>query len=120
MPQSVASVTPWAGRFGAEAAGAADAGRGDAGLELDLTAITAVIDTWCDPTAELGRSHAWVQVFENKGAAMGCSQPQPHGQVWATDDLSNEPATEDARQRLYHAQQGRSMLLDMAEREAAT
>ncbi len=87
--------------------------------ELDLTAITAVVDTWCDQTAELGRSHAWVQMFENKGAAMGCSQPHPHGQVWATDHLPNEPAAEDTRQRLYHAQHGRAMLLDVAEREVA-
>ncbi|KAJ3062673.1 galactose-1-phosphate uridyl transferase [Podochytrium sp. JEL0797] len=36
----------------------------------------------------------WVQFFENKGAAMGCSQPHPHSQAWATDYIPNEPHTE--------------------------
>lgn len=87
--------------------------------ELPVEAITGVIDTWCEQTAELGRSHAWVQVFENKGAIMGCSQPHPHGQIWATGFLPNEAATEDRHQRAYHAELGRPLLLDYAEREAA-
>jgi UDPglucose--hexose-1-phosphate uridylyltransferase len=88
--------------------------------ELGLAAIGEVIDTWCEQTAELGRTHEWVQVFENKGAIMGCSQPHPHGQIWATGFVPNEPAAEDARQRAYHAQRGRTLLLDVAEREAAS
>lgn len=87
--------------------------------ELPLQAITGVVDTWCAQTEELGRTHAWVQVFENKGAVMGCSQPHPHGQVWATGHVPNEPAAEDARQRAHFAQQGRPLLLDVAERELA-
>jgi UDPglucose--hexose-1-phosphate uridylyltransferase len=87
--------------------------------ELSLPAIAGVIDTWCEQTAELGSSFAWVQVFENKGAIMGCSQPHPHGQIWATGFLPNEPVTEDAHQRAHFAQHGRPMLLDVAEREAA-
>jgi UDPglucose--hexose-1-phosphate uridylyltransferase len=87
--------------------------------ELSLPAIAGVIDTWCAQTAELGRSFAWVQVFENKGAIMGCSQPHPHGQIWATGFPPNEPAAEDAHQRAHFAQHGRPMLLDVAEREAA-
>jgi UDPglucose--hexose-1-phosphate uridylyltransferase len=87
--------------------------------ELPAAAIAAVIDTWCAQTAELGRSHEWVQVFENKGAIMGCSQPHPHGQIWATGYLPNEPAAEDLQQRAYHARHGRPLLLDVAEREAA-
>jgi UDPglucose--hexose-1-phosphate uridylyltransferase len=61
----------------------------------------------------------WVQVFENKGALMGCSQPHPHGQIWATGHLPNEAAAEDLHQRAYFAQHGRPMLLDVAEREMA-
>ncbi|ACB35506.1 galactose-1-phosphate uridylyltransferase [Leptothrix cholodnii SP-6] len=87
--------------------------------ELPLDAIGNVVDTWCEQTAELGRTHAWVQVFENKGAVMGCSQPHPHGQIWATGHLPNEAATEDREQRAYFAQHGRALLLDYAEREAA-
>lgn len=85
--------------------------------ELDVPAITAVVDTWCTQSEELGRSHAWVQVFENKGAVMGCSQPHPHGQIWATDYLPSEPAAEDLQQRDYHSRHGRTLLLDVAERE---
>lgn len=87
--------------------------------ELPLAAIGGVIDTWCAQTAELGASYPWVQVFENKGALMGCSNPHPHGQIWATDYLPNEPAAEDLRQRAWHAEHGRALLLDLAEREAA-
>ncbi|MDO8774229.1 MAG: UDP-glucose--hexose-1-phosphate uridylyltransferase [Burkholderiaceae bacterium] len=87
--------------------------------ELPLAAIGGVIDTWCAQTAELGASYPWVQVFENKGALMGCSNPHPHGQIWATDYLPNEAAAEDLRQRAWHAENGCALLLDLAEREAA-
>jgi UDPglucose--hexose-1-phosphate uridylyltransferase len=87
--------------------------------ELSLPAIGAVIDTWCTQTAELGAIYPWVQVFENKGALMGCSNPHPHGQIWATEYLPNEPAAEDRLQRAWYAQHGRAQLLDLAEREAA-
>ncbi|MEY4750214.1 MAG: hypothetical protein RIQ60_2428 [Pseudomonadota bacterium] len=86
--------------------------------ELPLEVIRGVIDTWCEQTAELGRSYAWVQVFENKGELMGCSQPHPHGQVWATSHLPNEASAEDREQRAYFAAHARPLLLDYAEREA--
>jgi len=85
---------------------------------LDLPAIEGVIDTWCDQVTELGRTYPWVQVFENKGAVMGCSNPHPHGQIWATSFVPELPAAEDKCQRAYFAGQGRPMLLDVAEREA--
>jgi UDPglucose--hexose-1-phosphate uridylyltransferase len=87
--------------------------------ELSLASIGKVVDTWCAQTAELGASHRWVQVFENKGAMMGCSNPHPHGQVWATDFLPDEPAAEDRHQHAHHAVHGRALLADLAEREAA-
>ncbi|MET0980845.1 MAG: UDP-glucose--hexose-1-phosphate uridylyltransferase [Telluria sp.] len=87
--------------------------------ELTLPAIGQVIDTWCEQSAELGATYRWVQVFENKGAVMGCSNPHPHGQIWATSFLPNLPAAEGRQQRAYFAEQGRPMLLDYAEREAA-
>jgi UDPglucose--hexose-1-phosphate uridylyltransferase len=59
-----------------------------------------------------------VQVFENKGALMGCSNPHPHGQIWATEFIPNEATAEDRQQRAWHQQQGSAMLLDLAEREA--
>nr|WP_314543065.1 UDP-glucose--hexose-1-phosphate uridylyltransferase [uncultured Massilia sp.] len=87
--------------------------------ELPLPAIEQVVDTWCDQAQELGQSYRWVQVFENKGAVMGCSNPHPHGQIWASSFVPNLPAAEDRNQRAYFAAQGRPMLLDYAEREAA-
>lgn len=86
--------------------------------ELAEADIRQVVDCWCTQTAELGQHHAWVQVFENKGAVMGCSQPHPHGQIWATGHLPNEAFVEDAQQRAYFAAHGRALLLDLAEREA--
>jgi UDPglucose--hexose-1-phosphate uridylyltransferase len=86
--------------------------------ELPQPAIEGVIDTWCAQSDELGTRYPWVQVFENKGAAMGCSNPHPHGQVWATSYLPNEAAREDARQREHHARSGRPLLLEVAEAEA--
>ncbi len=86
--------------------------------QLSLPEIEGVIDTWKSQSAELGQTYRWVQVFENKGAVMGCSNPHPHGQIWATDFLPNEAQKEDLRQRAYFEQHGRPLLLDYAEREA--
>ncbi|MFZ4813966.1 MAG: UDP-glucose--hexose-1-phosphate uridylyltransferase [Phototrophicaceae bacterium] len=87
--------------------------------ELAASDIRQVIDVWGEQVAELGASYPWVQVFENKGSAMGASNPHPHGQVWAQDTLPNEAAREDANQRAYYAEYGRPMLLDYAEQELA-
>ncbi len=86
--------------------------------ELPLPAIRGVIDTWCAQTIDLGATYPWVQVFENKGAMMGCSNPHPHGQIWANSFVPNEPAAEDRNQRDYLAQHGRPLLLDYAAAEA--
>lgn len=85
--------------------------------ELPLDAIERVVDTWCTQAEQLGARHRWVQVFENKGAAMGCSNPHPHGQVWAGDFLPTAAAAEDREQREYAERHGRALLLDYAERE---
>ena len=55
--------------------------------ELSLFSIGALINTWNEQLASLGKDYIWVQAFENKGAAMGCSQPHPHGQIWANSFL---------------------------------
>ena len=86
--------------------------------QLALPALREVIDTWCAQSAELGERYRWIQVFENKGAAMGCSNPHPHGQVWATSFLPDLPAREDRQQHAYRAEHGRTLLLDVVEREA--
>jgi UDPglucose--hexose-1-phosphate uridylyltransferase len=86
--------------------------------ELSARDMRAVIDCWAEQSAELGKSYAWVQIFENKGAAMGCSNPHPHGQIWASTHLPDEPAIEDARQHAHFEQTGRALLADIAQIEA--
>src|SRR5882762_6414970 len=71
--------------------------------ELPVDAIAAIVDTWSEETEELGARYPWVQVFENKGAMMGCSNPHPHGQIWACGYLPNEAKLEDDHQRAYFA-----------------
>jgi UDPglucose--hexose-1-phosphate uridylyltransferase len=88
--------------------------------EMDLSTIRDVIDLWADQVTELGAQYRWVQVFENKGAMMGSSNPHPHGQVWASDFIPNQPATEDHQQQAYFQQHGRSMLLDYARQEMSS
>jgi UDPglucose--hexose-1-phosphate uridylyltransferase len=85
--------------------------------DLGPAEMTGVIDTWIDQTAELGRKYRWVQVFENKGAIMGCSNPHPHGQIWACSSLPNEAAAEDASFRAHAAAHGGNLLGDYAAAE---
>jgi UDPglucose--hexose-1-phosphate uridylyltransferase len=87
--------------------------------ELPLPALVNVVNTWCEQSAELGQRWRAVQVFENKGAMMGCSNPHPHGQVWASDFVPDEVASEDVHQREWLAKHGQPLLLHTAEREAA-
>ena len=86
--------------------------------DLDPPALAAVVDAWVAQASELGRRFVSVQLFENKGAAMGCSNPHPHGQVWATDFVPDELAVEDERQHNWLATRGAPLLAQVAEREA--
>ncbi|NNU81470.1 UDP-glucose--hexose-1-phosphate uridylyltransferase [Halovulum dunhuangense] len=87
--------------------------------ELPVQAIRGIVDLWAAQIEQLGRTHSWVAVFENKGALMGCSNPHPHGQIWATGFLPDEVRREDAAQAAYLARHGTPLLLDYAGREAA-
>jgi UDPglucose--hexose-1-phosphate uridylyltransferase len=84
--------------------------------ELALAEIRSVINCWAEQSAELGQHYAYAQVFENKGSMMGCSNPHPHGQIWATDYLPQLVATEDRTQAAWGG--AKPMLLEVAEREA--
>jgi UDPglucose--hexose-1-phosphate uridylyltransferase len=88
--------------------------------DLEVPAIAKVVDVWAAETEALGDRFAWVQVFENKGTLMGCSNLHPHGQVWASSSLPNEAVKEDLRQRAYLDGRGRSLLVDYASREIAS
>jgi UDPglucose--hexose-1-phosphate uridylyltransferase len=85
--------------------------------EMGLAGVRTVVDLWAEQAEDLARLYKWVQVFENKGAVMGCSNPHPHGQIWASDILPNEAALEDASQRAHLEKNGRPLLLDYVELE---
>ena len=80
--------------------------------------IEDVIETWMKEVESLQSKYTWVQVFENKGEIMGCSNPHPHSQIWASSFLPNEPRIEDSNQRNYFQQHSSPLLLDYAKREA--
>ena len=84
---------------------------------MDTDAIAAVVDTWAAETAALGARWRWVQVFENKGAAMGCSNPHPHGQIWATSALPTEAAPRIASSARTSTPTGRRCCVDYERRE---
>lgn len=85
--------------------------------EMSLPEIRGVVEVWSAQTAELLEQYRWVQVFENKGAIMGCSNPHPHGQIWASSSLPNEARLEDEAQRAYFESRGTPLLVDYARRE---
>jgi UDPglucose--hexose-1-phosphate uridylyltransferase len=84
---------------------------------MDVAAIRHVVDVWADQTTELGSRYRWVQVFENRGAAMGASNPHPHGQIWTGDALPVQATLELEQQALHHAETGRRLLVDYAAAE---
>lgn len=80
--------------------------------QMPVGEIRGVVDVWASQSQELGGRYRWVQVFENKGEIMGCSNPHPHGQIWAGDFLPNEPRKEDERQGAYFQAHGSPLLVD--------
>lgn len=87
--------------------------------ELNLSEVESVIQSWASETADLS-SHpqiAYVQVFENKGAVMGCSNPHPHSQIWAQSQVPNELSKELITQMAYFNENGRPLLVDYVKEE---
>lgn len=82
--------------------------------QMTTEQIAPVVDLWAEETLDLGSrdfvNH--VQVFENKGQLMGCSNPHPHGQIWASERLPMEPAKELIGQTAYRDEHGRCLLCD--------
>jgi len=87
--------------------------------ELNVSEIEAVIDAWTSNSVDLAARNdiAYVQVFENKGAIMGCSNPHPHSQIWAQSCVPNEPAIELITQSDYLSANGSPMLVDYVRQE---
>lgn len=82
--------------------------------EMAVPEIRRVVDVWAEQIEDLGRrpNVNYVQLFENKGAAMGSSNPHPHGQIWSSYHIPQEPAKEDAHQQAYFATHNSPLLID--------
>ncbi len=87
--------------------------------EMELADLRTVVDTWVDQYVELNQTAgiAYVEIFENRGEMMGCSNPHPHCQIWASSIVPNEVAKEAAAQEEYFAANGRTLLTDYLEFE---
>ena len=85
--------------------------------ELELSSIEKVVQFWVEEYKELAEKYRWVQIFENKGEQMGCSNPHPHGQIWAGDFLPNELYREEKQQREYFDSHGSPLLSEYLDHE---
>lgn len=86
---------------------------------MSVEAIRRVVDVWAAQEKELADRDdiRYVQIFENRGAMMGASNPHPHGQIWATEHIPNEPLIELAAQKEYFDKHGRTLLSDYLQLE---
>ena len=80
--------------------------------DMEVPDIRKVVDLWQHEYEELGKLDFinYVQIFENKGIIMGCSNPHPHGQIWAQSSIPVEPAKELVQQQNYYNTNNRSLL----------
>ncbi|MGO9230286.1 MAG: UDP-glucose--hexose-1-phosphate uridylyltransferase [Bryobacteraceae bacterium] len=83
--------------------------------------IRSVVDMWAEQYSELGarESIRHVQIFENRGAMMGCSNPHPHCQIWSNAELPNEIVKEQAAQLAWRESRQHCLICDYAALEAA-
>jgi UDPglucose--hexose-1-phosphate uridylyltransferase len=87
--------------------------------EMPIEGVCKVVDLWCQQYKEIGSLDYinYVQIFENKGDVMGCSNPHPHGQIWAQYSIPDEPLKEMEMQKAYFKKHGRSLLADYLHEE---
>lgn len=86
---------------------------------MDVVDINKVVKAWQEEYILLGSNELidYVQIFENKGAVMGCSNPHPHGQIWSQSTLPNEVEKKDQHQRIYYDRNKTSLLGDYLQQE---
>lgn len=87
--------------------------------QLSGAELRAVVDCWVEQCRDLGATWRTVQLFENKGAMMGCSNPHPHGQLWASDFVPTLLATELCTQAQWLSEHGTPMLKQLISAEIA-
>lgn len=85
--------------------------------QLSVDQIRQVVDTWQQQCQQLGERYRSVQIFENKGALMGCSNPHPHGQIWAQQQLPTLVEKKHQSFADYYQTHGTNMLQDYAVKE---
>jgi len=90
--------------------------------DMEISDIHAVVQLWQNEYKSLGSrdyiNH--VQIFENKGAIMGCSNPHPHGQIWAQHSIPNEVIKKSLHQKQYWDENKTSLLGAYLEQELET
>lgn len=88
---------------------------------LSMEELCAVVDMWVEQWLDLGRKPFihYVQIFENRGAMMGASNPHPHCQIWGTASVPNEPAKEARAQQDYQSAHHQCLLCEYGKHEAA-
>jgi UDPglucose--hexose-1-phosphate uridylyltransferase len=87
--------------------------------EMDLSTIEEIIRTWQREYTDLGDVDYinYVQIFENKGSVMGCSNPHPHGQIWAQSSLPTQVEKTQSSLKTYFDKNGSNLLLDYLNKE---
>jgi UDPglucose--hexose-1-phosphate uridylyltransferase len=87
--------------------------------EMDEGDISKIIGVWQHEYRSLGSQDFvnHVQIFENKGVIMGCSNPHPHGQIWAQTSVPQQVMKKTETQNDYYHQHGRSLLGDYLTQE---
>ena len=85
--------------------------------ELSEPEIVKIVETWQQQCSELAGQYQWIQVFENKGSMMGCSNPHPHGQIWCQNQLPTLVSKKQVALSAYQAKHGSTLLLDYVARE---
>jgi UDPglucose--hexose-1-phosphate uridylyltransferase len=87
--------------------------------EMDLSTIEEIIRTWQKEYTDLGNVDYinYVQIFENKGSVMGCSNPHPHGQIWAQSSLPTQIEKTQNSLKAYFDKNGSNLLLDYLAKE---
>ncbi|MFB9052759.1 UDP-glucose--hexose-1-phosphate uridylyltransferase [Formosa undariae] len=86
---------------------------------MSVPDINKVVKTWQNEYKTLGAMDMikYVQIFENKGAIMGCSNPHPHGQIWSQSTLPNEASKKDTQQLTYYNTNKSTLLSDYLKQE---
>lgn len=89
--------------------------------DMAVEDINKVVSAWQKEYLLLGSKELinYVQIFENKGAVMGCSNPHPHGQIWSQSTLPNEVEKKDHHQKVYYDKHQSSLLGDYLTQELA-